>query len=129
MVRSRNRAWESRWSLRTWALSAVLPETHSRPARPRSHWTKQISLAYSSTWTYGRGFPVLMDFKVGGRRYAKEVFDEVVPAPADQVQIPAFAVIHVRNDEHVEVFVCLHQCVGKSHGLHHVNVVIDVPMD
>jgi hypothetical protein len=39
-----------------------------------------------------------VNLKASGRRDAKEVFDEVIPAPADQVQIPTLAVIHIRND-------------------------------
>src|SRR5579872_2224934 len=100
-----------------------------RQAELRSRPTKQISRACSLAWTYGSGFPVLVYFKVGGRRDAEKIFDEVIPAPANQVQIPALAMIHVRNNQHVEVFVCLHQSVRKSHRLYDVNVVIDVAMD
>src|SRR5579859_3469052 len=90
---------------------------------------KQSAKACASPWTCCGRPPVLMYLKICRWRHAKEVFDEVIPAPADQIQIPALAVIHVRHDQHVKIFVGLHQGVGKPHRLHNVDVVINVAMD
>jgi|GEM_PF-5365198 len=70
-----------------------------------------------------------MYLKICRRRHAKEVFDEVIPSPADKIQVPALPVVHVRNDQHVKIFVGLHQGIGKPHRLHHMNVVVNVAMD
>jgi hypothetical protein len=70
-----------------------------------------------------------VDFEVGGRGFTEEIFDEVVPAAADEIKIAAFAMVHVGDDEHIEVFVGFHKGVGEAHGFHNVDIVVDIAMD
>src|SRR5438477_9486559 len=86
----------------------------------------RITRLCASSRTSRKWFPVLVDFKVAGRAHAEKVSNEIVPPSPHQIQIATFAVIHVGNDEHVEVLVGLNKRVGKPHRLDNVDVIIDV---
>src|SRR5207249_12185675 len=88
----------------------------------------RISKVGPSTWTSRGRFSVLVDFKVAGRVHPEKIADEIIPAPARQIQIAAFSMIHVGNNEHVEVLVGVHQSISEAHRLDDVDIVIYVDM-
>src|SRR5213075_2124338 len=82
----------------------------------------------SSSSTRRRVVPLFMNGKVSRRRHSKEIVNEIIPAPADQVRIAAFAVVHVRNDQLVEILVGFDEGISQAHGFHDMHVLIDIPM-
>src|SRR6266478_1705485 len=88
----------------------------------------RISTVGPSTWTSKSGFPVFVDFKIAGRGHAEKVSNEIVPAPAHQIQIATFSMIHVGNNEHVEVLVSFHESISEAHRLDDVDIIIYVAM-
>src|SRR5229473_4888324 len=86
----------------------------------------RISTVGPSTWTSKSGFAVLVDFKIARWGYSEKISNEIVPAPTGQIQIATFSMIHVGNNEHVEVLVSFHEGISEAHRLDDVDIIINV---
>src|SRR2546429_203869 len=87
-----------------------------------------IDSEISSVLARAVGVARLFNFKVLRRRDAKQMRDEIVPPAAYQIEVPSFAVIHVRHQQHFKIFIGLDQSVREPHGFHRVHIVIYISM-